>query len=199
MQYPSTIKNLIECYKKLPGIGEKTAERLTLATLKMDREIIDLFSNSLIDSKEKVKRCTVCQNLCEGKLCEVCKDQTRNRDIVCVVEDPKNVISFEKMGTYRGVYHVLNGLISPLDGMSPDDINLKSLLDRIEKEKIKELILAVKPSIEGETTVLYISKILSGIPVKITKIAHGIPMGADMEYVDLMTLETALDNRIEVV
>lgn len=199
MQYPSTIKNLIECYKKLPGIGEKTAERLTLATLKMDREIIDLFSNSLIDSKEKVKRCTVCQNLCEGELCEVCKDQTRNRDIICVVEDPKNVISFEKMGTYKGLYHVLNGLISPLDGMSPDDINLKSLLDRIEKEKIKELILAVKPSIEGETTVLYISKILSGIPIKITKIAHGIPMGADMEYVDLMTLETALDNRIEVV
>lgn len=198
MQYPPTIKNLIECYKKLPGIGEKTAERLTLATLKLDTEMIDLFARSLTDSKDKVKRCTVCQNLCEGDLCEVCKDTSRTKDIICVVEDPKNVIAFEKMGTYKGLYHVLNGLISPLDGMSPEDINLKSLLDRIEKEKIKEIILAVKPSIEGETTVLYISKILSGIPVKITKIAHGIPMGADMEYVDLMTLETALDNRIEV-
>lgn len=198
MKYPLTISNLIECYKKLPGIGEKTAERLALATLKLDSESINLFSKSIIDSKIKIKKCKICNNLCEGELCEICKDLTRDKKIICVVEDSKNIISFEKIGTYKGQYHVLNGLISPLDGISPDDIELKTLLDRIDKEKIEEIILALKPSIEGETTILYISKILNGLPIKITKIAHGIPMGADMEYVDLMTLETALDNRTEI-
>lgn len=198
MNYPTTIKNLIECYKKLPGIGEKTAERLTLATLKLDEESIQLFSKSLLDSKTKIKRCTICNNLSEGDVCEICKDQTRDKNVICVVEDPKNIIAFEKIGSFKGKYHVLNGLISPLDGISPDDIEIKSLLERIERCEIKEVILALKPSIEGETTNLYISKILAGLSIKITKIAHGIPIGADMEYVDLMTLETALDNRTEI-
>lgn len=198
MNYPTTIKNLIECYKKLPGIGEKTAERLTLATLNLDNEIIELFSTSLLDSKIKIKRCEICNNLCEGQKCEVCKDTSRLTDILCVVEDPKNVIAFEKMGTYHGLYHVLDGLISPLDGVTPEDIKLNLLLKRIENNEIKEIIFALKPSIEGETTVLYISKILNSSQIKITKLAHGVPMGTDMEYVDLMTLETALDNRTEI-
>lgn len=198
MNYPKTIKNLIECYKKLPGIGEKTAERLALATLNIDNEIIDLFAKSLIDSKTKIKRCEICNHLTEENICSICNDDTRINDVLCVVEEPKNVIAFEKIGSFRGKYHVLDGLISPLDGITPDDIKINSLIERIEKENIKEIILALKPSIEGETTILYISKLLSGSNVKITKIAHGIPMGADMEYVDLMTLETALDNRTEV-
>lgn len=198
MNYPKTIKNLIECYKKLPGIGEKTAERLALATLNIDEEIIDLFAQSLIDSKTKIKRCEICNHLTEENVCSICSDDSRINDILCVVEEPKNVIAFEKIGSFKGKYHVLDGLISPLDGITPDDIKINSLISRIEKENIKEIILALKPSIEGETTILYISKLLSGTNVKITKIAHGIPMGADMEYVDLMTLETALDNRTEV-
>lgn len=198
MNYPKTIKNLIECYKKLPGIGEKTAERLALATLNIDDEIIDLFAKSLIDSKTKIKRCDICNHLTEENVCSICKDDTRINNVLCVVEEPKNVIAFEKIGSFKGKYHVLDGLISPLDGITPDDIKINSLIERIEKENIKEIILALKPSIEGETTILYISKLLSGSNVKITKIAHGIPMGADMEYVDLMTLETALDNRTEV-
>lgn len=198
MNYPKTIKNLIDCYKKLPGIGEKTAERLALATLNIDDDIIDLFSKSLIDSKTKIKRCEICNHLTEENICSICKDDTRINNVLCVVEEPKNVIAFEKIGSFKGKYHVLDGLISPLDGITPDDIKINSLIERIEKENIKEIILALKPSIEGETTILYISKLLSGSNVKITKIAHGIPMGADMEYVDLMTLETALDNRTEV-
>lgn len=198
MNYPKTIKNLIECYKKLPGIGEKTAERLALATLNIDEEIIDLFAQSLIDSKIKIKRCEICNHLTEENICSICSDDSRINDILCVVEEPKNVIAFEKIGSFKGKYHVLDGLISPLDGITPDDIKINSLISRIENENIKEIILALKPSIEGETTILYISKLLSGTNVKITKIAHGIPMGADMEYVDLMTLETALDNRTEV-
>lgn len=198
MNYPKTIKNLIECYKKLPGIGEKTAERLALATLNIDEEIIDLFAQSLIDSKTKIKRCEICNHLTEENICSICSDDSRINNILCVVEEPKNVIAFEKIGSFKGKYHVLDGLISPLDGITPDDIKINSLISRIEKENIKEIILALKPSIEGETTILYISKLLSGTNVKITKIAHGIPMGADMEYVDLMTLETALDNRTEV-
>ena len=198
MNYPQTIRNLIECYKKLPGIGEKTAERLALATLNIDQEIIQLFSTSLLDSKTKIRRCVRCNHLSENEECDICLDKNRIQNIICVVDDPKNVITFEKIGSYKGKYHVLDGLISPLDGIGPEDIRLNSLLNRIEKENISEIILALKPSIEGETTNLYISKVLVGMPVKITRIAHGIPMGADMEYVDLMTLETALDNRTEL-
>lgn len=198
MNYPPTIKNLIECYKKLPSIGEKTAERIALATLNMEEDIINLFAQSLLDSKTKIKRCIVCNNLTETNVCDICNDKSRVQDVICVVEDPKNVIALEKMGTFQGKYQILAGLISPLDGIGPEDIKLDLLLHRIKKEKIKEIILALKPSIEGETTILYISKLLSGNNIKITKLAHGIPMGADMEYVDLMTLETALDNRTEV-
>lgn len=195
MKYPSTINNLIECYKKLPGIGEKTAERMALSTLTMDDEIINLFSSSLLDIKKKITRCKRCNNLAEGDLCEICKSANRDLTTLCVVEEPRNVMIFEKMGSYNGLYHVLDGLISPLDGIEPNDININSLVDRIEKEKIKEVIIAVKPSIEGETTSLYISKILEKLPVKVSKIAHGIPIGVDMEYIDALTLELALEDR----
>ena len=198
MNYPLSIRNLIECYKKLPGIGEKTAERLALATLNLDQEIIDLFSTSIADVKSKIRRCEKCNNLSEEELCEVCKQSGRDIKTICVVEDPKNVVIFEKVGTYKGLYYVLDGLISPLDGINPEDIKLNELLSRIQEEKIEEVIIAVKPSIEGETTALYISKILKGLPVKVTRIAHGVPLGVDMEYIDFLTLELALENRQDV-
>lgn len=198
MNYPKTIKDLIECFKKLPGIGEKTAERLALSTLEIDSEVLDLFSETLKNVQTKIKRCNKCNNLSEEDLCEICKMANRDVNTICVVEDVKNVMIFEKVGTYRGLYHVLDGLISPLDGINPSDINISSLIERIKKEDIKEIILALKPSIEGETTSLYISKLLEKEDVKITKIAHGIPIGVDMEYIDTLTLEMALEDRTSV-
>ena len=198
MKYPSTIQNLIECYKKLPGIGEKTAERYALATLSLEQDVIDLFSKSLIDSKEKIRHCDICNNLCEDDICDICKNDSRDKNLLCVVEDPKSIILFEKIGNYNGYYHVINGLISPLDGVNPEDIDLDKLIDRIKKEKIKEVILAVKPSIEGETTSLYISRLLKDTDVVVTKIAHGVPLGTEIDYVDTLTLELAMDNRKRV-
>src|SRR5574344_2989390 len=161
MNYPITIRNLIECYKKLPGVGAKTAERMALATLNLNDEIINLFSESIKNVKSKTKRCKQCNSFSEDELCDICKDDSRDHSVICVVEDPKNVILIEKIGTYKGLYHVLGGLISPLDGISPDDLNISNLINRVKKDDIKEVIIAIKPTIEGETTSLYISKILS--------------------------------------
>ncbi len=198
MNYPKTILNLIECFKKFPGIGEKTAERLALATLNMDADIIDLFSKSLEDGKTKIKKCSRCGSLTEDDLCQICTDENRDTSTLCVVEECKNVILFEKIGTYKGLYHVLGGLISPLEGINPEDIHIDELINRIKKENIKEVILAIKPSVEGETTALYIRKMLERTDVKISKIAHGIPMGADIDYIDPLTLEMAIEDRTTI-
>ena len=197
MNYPKTINDLIESFKSLPGIGTKTAERLALSTLELEDEVISLFSSSLKNVKTKIKRCKICNNITENDICEICLDEKRDKQIICVVEEPKNIVLFEKLGSYKGVYHVLNGLISPLDDINPEDINIAELIKRIEKENIEEVIIAVKPTIEGETTSLYLSKVLENKKVKVTKIAHGIPLGADMEYIDALTLELALENRVE--
>ena len=198
MNYPKTILNLIECFKKYPGIGEKTAERLALASINMDSDIVDLFSKSLKDGKNKIKKCSRCGSLTEDELCQICKDETRDKSTLCVVEECKNVILFEKIGSFKGIYHVLGGLISPLEGINPEDIHIDKLIDRIKNEKIKEVILAIKPSVEGETTALYIRKMLEGTDVKISKIAHGIPMGADIDYIDPLTLEMAIEDRTTI-
>jgi recombination protein RecR len=196
MKYPNIINDLIECFKKLPGIGEKTAERLALSTLEMDDEILNVFSDSLKNIKSKIKKCKRCFNLTEDELCSICKnDSNRDKHTICVVEEAKNVILFEKIGSYNGLYHVLDGLISPLDGINPENINIFPLIERIKNENIKEVIIAVKPSIEGETTALYISKILEGMGITVSKIAHGVPIGIDMEYIDSLTLEKALEDR----
>ncbi len=196
--YPQTINNLIECFKKFPGIGEKTAERLALSCLNMEDEMIELFVKSLKDSKTKIKTCEKCGNLSEDTLCDICKDKSRDSSILCVVEESKNIVLFEKIGTFNGRYHVLGGLISPLDGINPEDINISSLIKRIKAENIKEVILAIKPTVEGETTALYIRKLLEGTNVIISKIAHGIPMGADIDYIDSLTLEIALSERSQI-
>lgn len=193
--YPKTFNDLIECYKKLPGIGEKNAERLAFATLELDDEIIEVFSNSIKNIKSKTKNCLICNNLSEENQCTICSDESRNKKIICVVENTKNLVIFEKTGAFNGVYHVLGGLISPLDGINPEDINLEKLFKRVEEEPIEEIILALKPSVEGETTALYIQKKLQNKNVKVTKIAYGVPLGTDMEYIDAMTLEIALSNR----
>lgn len=198
MNYPNSIKTLIECFKKLPGIGEKTAERLALASMKLDKEIIEEFSKSLIEVKSKIKKCVICNNLTEKEKCDICLNEKRNNGILCIIEDAKNIISLEKTGKYLGKYHVLDGLMSPLDGIGPDELNINLLRNRIERENINEIIFALKPSIEGETTILYISKMLNDSNIKITRIAQGIPVGADMEYIDSLTLETAINNRTEV-
>lgn len=193
--YPESIKSLIESFKFLPGIGEKTAERLAFSVLDLENEQIELFSNSLLEVNKKIHHCSCCNSLTDQDLCYICSDSTRTLDILCVVEDSKSVFLFEKLGMFHGKYHVLDGLISPLDGINPEDIGLSKLLNRIHNEKYKEIIFAFKPSIEGETTALYIKKILEGLDIKITRLASGVPIGADMEYVDSLTLERALNDR----
>lgn len=195
--YPNGVRNLIECFKDLPGIGEKSAERLTFSMMNFDKDKLTFFSDSLIEVRDKIKRCSVCNNITDKDVCSLCSSDNRKKDIVFVVEKPKDVTLFEKLNVYNGVYHVLDGLISPLDGINPEDINLKKLLERIDEGEIKEVILALKPSIEGETTMQYIRKVLEKKKIKITKIATGIPIGTDMEYIDAMTLEMSLEERKE--
>ena len=196
--YPNSIKNLIESFKFLPGIGEKTAERLTFAVLELEEEQAECFSESIINLKKNIHKCKVCNTLTENELCFICENKLRNNDVLCVVEDTKSVFLFEKLGMFDGYYHVLNGLISPLDGVNPEDIGLDKLIERITNEKFKEIILAFKPSIEGETTALYIKKILSDMDIVVSKLASGLPIGAEMEYVDSLTLERALLDRKEI-
>ena len=193
--YPKSIKNLIESFKYFPGIGEKTAERLAFSVLQMEKEQVEGLSKNILDAGKNIKRCKICNNLSEGDTCLICSDKTRNHDLLCLVEDPKTVFSIEKLGTYNGYYHVLNGLISSFNGINPDELRLNSLIKRIEEEKYKEIIIAFKQCIEGEMTALYINNVLGDMNIKVTRIASGIPMGADMEYVDSLTLEKAFDNR----
>lgn len=196
--YPDSIRNLIESFKFLPGIGEKTAERLTFSILNLEEEQAEFFSKSIIDVKRKIHKCSKCNTLTENEQCFICLDDSRNNDILCVVEDTKTVFLFERLAMFQGKYHVLDGLISPLDGINPEDIGLQMLIERIQREHFKEIIFAFKPSIEGETTSLYIKKILEGMDISITRLASGVPIGADMEYVDSLTLERALNDRKEV-
>lgn len=198
MIYPTGIKNLIESFKNLPGIGDKTAERLTFALVNFDKSLLTDFANAIIDVRDNINRCEVCNNLCEGNVCNICSSNNRDNDVIFVVENAKDIILFEKIGIYNGLYHVLDGLISPLDGINPEDININSLIERVKSNKIKEIILALKPSVEGETTMQYIKKILESYNVKISRIASGIPLGAEMEYIDSMTLEIALEDRINI-
>ncbi len=193
--YPKSIKNLIESFKYFPGIGEKTAERLAFSVLQMEKEQVETLSKNIVDAGKNIKRCKICNNLSEEDNCSICSDNTRNHDLLCLVEDPKTVFSIEKLGTYNGYYHVLNGLISSFNGINPDELRLNSLIKRIEDEKYKEIIIAFKQCIEGEMTALYINNVLGDMNIKVTRIASGIPMGADMEYVDSLTLEKAFDNR----
>ena len=192
---PNSLKNLIDNFKTLPGIGGKTAERLAFSMIGFDKNNLTNFANSILDIRDKITYCNLCGNIADDDLCAVCSDKYRDFSIIFVVEKPKDIILFEKLGVYKGVYHVLNGLISPLDGIGPDEITISELLSRVDRENIKEIILALKPSIEGETTMQYIKKLLVDKNIKISKIATGVPIGTDMEYIDSLTLELAIDER----
>ena len=196
--YPSSIRNLIECLKDLPGIGEKSAERLAYSIVGFDKDKLDNFANSLINIKNNIRRCEICNCITDMDKCYICNDDNRNNETIFVVEKSKDIILFEKMGTYNGRYHVLDGLISPMDGINPEDINLSNLVKRVCDDNVKEVIVVLKPSIEGETTMQYIKKILSKYDVKVSKIPIGIPMGTDIEYIDTMTLEMAFEDRKDV-
>ena len=199
MDYKVTSLNrLIEWFSRLPGIGKKTAARLAFYVLNLpQKEALD-FAQTIIDAKEKVHTCKVCQNLTDSDVCEVCADPKRDRTVVCVVEDPKDVLAFERTGEYRGLYHVLHGALSPLDNINPEDLKIKELFSRLSGGEIKEVIMATNPTVEGEATAGYISRFVKPMGVKITRLAYGIPVGGDLEYTDEITLSRALEGRHEI-
>jgi recombination protein RecR len=198
MIYPELLQKLIDYYKKLPGIGEKSAERMALATLDMSEKDINDFSINITLAKEKLHPCSECGHLTENDICSICANENRNHNLICVIEDYKSVFSFEKVGNFQGVYHVLNGLISPMDGVGPEDINISNLVKRVEKLENPEIILALKSSIEGETTTLYIKKIFENKKVTISRLSYGIPIGAEIDYLDIITLDKALEDRKKI-
>ena len=198
--FPNNINNLIENFKKLPGIGQKSAERLAFSVLKnFDSDDYDDFSNSLISVRDDTKYCSICNVISETDVCNICSDNSRNHELLIVVENSKDVFSIEKLGNFNGYYHVLDGLISPFDDITPDDINLESLFDRVKNDKIKELIFVTRSGVEADTTILYIKKMLEAFDIVISRVANGIPIGADMDYIDTLTLESALNNRKQVL
>jgi recombination protein RecR len=196
-----SLESLVDELSKLPQIGRKTAQRLAMHIIRQPREEVEKLSKSLVDVKDKIKFCSICCNITEDDVCRICSSSKRNRDVICVVEDPKDVFAIEKTNEYRGLYHVLHGRISPLDGIGPNDIKIKELLYRLDdtkNESVKELILALNPTVEGETTILYLNKLLKTLDIKITRIARGIPIGSDLEFADEVTLAKAIEGRVDV-
>ncbi|WP_112179077.1 MULTISPECIES: recombination mediator RecR [Paraliobacillus] len=198
MYYPEPISKLIDSFTKLPGIGPKTAVRLAFFVLNMKEDDVLDFAKSLVSAKRELTHCTVCGHITDTDPCQICQDETRDNTLICVVQDPKDVIAMEKMKDFSGRYHVLHGAISPMDGIGPEDINVPSLLNRLKDEEVEELILATNPNIEGEATAMYISRLVKPAGIKITRIAHGLPMGGDLEYADEVTLSKALEGRREL-
>ncbi|MBC7088640.1 recombination protein RecR [Soehngenia saccharolytica] len=196
--YALPIANLIEQFSKLPGIGRKSAQRLAFFVLEMDRDEALRLSQAIIEAKDKIKFCSVCGNFTDSDMCTICKDSTRDRKTICVVEGPRDVVAMERTKEYKGLYHVLHGTISPMDNIGPSDLNIKGLLERFKEDEVKEVILATNPTVEGEATALYISKLIKPLGVKVTRIAHGIPVGGDLEYFDEVTLAKAMYNRTEM-
>ena len=196
--YPELLEILIEHLKKLPGIGEKTAERYALSLIELDTYELDDFSETIKKIKNGFQKCSICGNLSESEKCLICKDDTRNRNLICVVENYKSVFMFEKTAKFKGTYHVLGALISPIDGINPEDLNISKLVKRCNDNPELELIIALKPTIEGDTTTLYLKKILEKYNIKITRLSYGIPMGTDIDYLDVLTLERAILDRKEV-
>ena len=193
--YPSSILNLIKNISRLPGIGEKTAERLAMHILHSPRKEAEQLSRSILETKDKIRLCSMCFGLSDGEVCNVCKDRTRDDAILCVVEQPADMVSLEKSGSFQGKYHILSGVLSPMNGVGPDDIRIKGLISRIKEGNVKEVVLATSTSVEGEATAAYIADQLENYTVKVTRIASGIPMGGDLKYIDQVTLRRAMETR----
>lgn len=199
MNYYSTpIARLIDEFTKLPGIGRKTAQRLAFHVINMPLEEAEILSQSIIEAKRNIKYCNICTNLTDKDICNICNDKKRDTSLICVVEDPRDVVAMEKTKEFHGYYHVLQGVISPLEGIGPEEIRIKELLARLNTDEVKEVILATNPNIEGEATAMYISKLLKPMGIKVSRIAYGIPVGGDLEYADEVTLSKALEGRREL-
>lgn len=196
-----SLDSLVEELSSLPQIGKKTARRLAMFIIKQPREKVEKLSNSLLSVKDKIKFCNVCSNITEDDVCRICNSEKRNKNIICVVEDPQDVYAIERTNEFSGLYHVLHGRISPLDGIGPDDIKIRELILRLEddtNEDISEIILALNPTVEGETTILYLQKLLKPLGIKVTRIARGIPIGSDLELADEVTLAKAIEGRVNI-
>lgn len=196
--YALPIARLIEEFAKMPGIGKRSAERLAYHILRLERGEVQAFSDALLAAKDQITFCPVCQSLTDRVPCEICSSAKRDHSLICVVENPKDILAMEKTREFKGVYHVLHGAISPMDGIGPDDLKMKELLSRIQQGGVVEVIMATNPNIEGEATAIYVAKLLHPLGVKVTRIAHGIPVGGDLEYADEVTLTRALEGRHEI-
>ncbi|MCI5534420.1 MAG: recombination mediator RecR [Firmicutes bacterium] len=197
-QYPKPLARLINEMSKLPGIGTKTAQRLSFYILSLEDKEAEQLASAILTAKKEMKYCSVCGNLTDEDPCAICSDKSRNADTICVVESPKDVMAMERIREYNGLYHVLHGVISPMEGIGPEDINLMSLLKRLQADDIKELIIATNPNIEGEATAMYIARLVKPSGIKVSRIAHGIPVGGDLEYADEVTLLKAMEGRREL-
>ena len=198
MEKLKSVEKLTDSFAKLPGVGHKSAEKMAYSVLEMSDEDVELFSNTLKEVKSKVHKCPICGILTENDVCEICSDESRKKDKIIVVSYPKDVFGFEKLGTYDGVYHVLGGALSSVNGIGVEDLAIAPLLERIEKDNVKEIILATNPTIDGETTALYIAKLLEGKDVNVSRLAYGLPMGGHLEYADSLTLSKALEGRKKI-
>jgi recombination protein RecR len=193
-----SVEQLAEQFAQLPGIGRKTAHRLALYVVKMSKEDVEALARALVGVKEKVRYCSICSNITESDPCLICSNSKRDRSVICVVEEPTDVLALEKTNEFKGLYHVLGGALSPLDGIGPEDLRIRELLQRLSGSGVEEVILALNPNVEGEATTLYLSKLLKPLAKKITRIARGLPVGTDLEYADEATLSRALEGRIAV-
>ena len=199
MQYfAAPLQNLIEEFEKLPGIGSKTAQRLAFFVLNQPMEKAQKFADAIVSAKKNLCYCKECRNLSENEVCSICDNPTRDHSVICVVENPRDVIQIERTNEFKGVYHVLHGAISPMDNVGPDDITIKELMKRIADGEVKEIIMATNPNLEGETTAMYISKLVKPFGVSVTRIAHGVPVGGELEFADEVTLSKALKGRVEI-
>jgi len=195
---PEPISKLIEGFMRLPGIGPKTAQRLAFFVLKMEEEDVMDLAKALVRAKRDLRFCAVCNNISDREMCSICSDKHRDRSTICVVQDPRDVMAMERTREYNGLYHVLHGAISPMEGIGPDELKIPELLKRLEDETVQELILATNPNIEGEATAMYLAKLVKPFGLRVTRIAHGLPVGGDLEYADEVTLTKALEGRREL-
>lgn len=198
MIYPKSIASLIEQFQKFPSVGPKSAQRMAFFLLRMSKSDVENFAKTVIEAKENTKTCEICFNLSSSSPCEICSSISRDKSTICVVSESKDLIAIEKTNEYKGLYHVLQGLISPMDGIGAEDIRIKELLNRLTDESVKEVILALSPSVEGEATSLYLTKLIKPFGIKVSRIAFGLPVGADLEYADEITIAKAIEGRHEI-